>query len=136
MFLKIEKENEIGEKEAIEIELSEKLNTALNIQKAFANKPFIEVARGIGKMKIEDLITFLVCALKPGQMTTQAFRDLVMENVGMGDLFEHVGNLIQAIQYPGLTEEEIEKKVRTQQAKVKRMETGYQESSNLEPLSD
>jgi hypothetical protein len=133
MFLKVEKKDEGGMVEVVEVELSEKLQAALNIQKRFA-KPFIRAAKEISSMGVEELIAFLSCGLK--NTKPEEFRTLILENMGIADLYDAVTAFCLPLQYPGLSEDEIEKKVKAQQAKANRMNPGYQESSNSEPLSD
>lgn len=123
MILKVVKKHENGESEEVEIELSEKLQTALNIQKRFS-KPYLAVARNIGNMQVEELISYLGCGLRGNVMSIDEFKPLVLENMGLGDLFDAVSGLTLAIQYPGLTEDEIEKKLIAQQEKAKRMNVG------------
>lgn len=134
MLLKVGKKAEDGEViEIVEIELSEKLQVALNIQKRFA-KPFIKAAKDISSMGIEELISFLACGLKDTK--PEEFKTLILDNIGISDLYDSVTAFVISLQYPGLSEDEIEKKVKAQQAKANRMNPGYQESSNSEPLSD
>jgi len=133
MFLKVEKKDEGGMVEVVEVELSEKLQAALNIQKRFA-KPFIKAAKEISSMGVEELIAFLSCGLK--NTKPEEFRTLILENMGIADLYDAVTAFCLSLQYPGLSEDEIEKKVKAQQVKANRMNPGYQESSNSEPLSD
>lgn len=123
MILKVVKKHENGETEVKEFELIEKLETALFIQKRFS-KPFLQVAKSIGNMSVEELVSFLTCGLRANIMPTDEFKQLVLENMGLADLYDAVSALTMAIQYPGLTEEEIEKKLIAQQEKAKRMSVG------------
>lgn len=133
MQLVINKHHENGETEVIEIEFSEKLQTALNVQKRFA-KPFLKAAHGIPSMTVEELISFLSCGLK--SMKPDDFKELALEHMGLNDLYDAVSKLVLAIQYPGLSEDEIEKKVQAQQEKIRKMNLGSTDLSKQEPLSD
>lgn len=126
MILKVVKKHESGETEVKEFELCEKLETAVMIQKRFS-KPFLQVAKNVGNMTVEELVSFLVCGLRANVMSIDEFKELVMSNMGLGDLYDAVSGLIMAIQYPGMTEEEIEKKLLAQQEKAKKMNIGLNE---------
>lgn len=126
MILTVVKKHESGETELVEIELSEKLQTSLNIQKRFS-KPFLAVAKSVGNMPVEELVSYLGCGLRGNIMSIDDFKDLILENMGLAELYDAVGDLTQAIQYPGLTEDEIEKKLIAQQEKAKRMNVGLTE---------
>lgn len=123
MILKVVKKHENGETEVKEFELIEKLETAMFIQKRFS-KPFLQVAKSIGNMSVEELVSFLTCGLRANVMPAEEFKQLVLENMGLAELYDAVSGLTMAIQYPGLTEEEIEKKLLAQQEKAKRMSVG------------
>jgi len=123
MILKVVKKHENGETEVIEIELCEKLETGALIQKRFS-KPFLQVAKNIVNMTIEELESFLACGLRANVMTLDEFKKLIHENMGLAELYDAVSGLTTAIQYPGLTEEEIEKKLLAQQEKAKKMNIG------------
>ena len=124
MIITITKKYESGETEVVEVELSEKLNTALQVQKRFG-KPYLKAIKEISNFSVEELVGFLTCGLKG--MKPDEFKELIIENCGLSQLYDFVSNLAMAIQYPGLSEEEIEKKAQEQQAKAKRMNPGYQE---------
>lgn len=111
----------IGDRQFV---LSEKILTAKNIQKQFG-KPFLKVVKSIGEMNVDEHIAFLTCGLK--DTSPDEFKEILNENVGYSEIIEAVTELTLAIQYPGLTEEEREKKLRVQQEKATRMGVGYQE---------
>lgn len=133
MFLTIAKRHDNGDTEVIEVEFTEKLQTALNVQKRFA-KPFLKAAHSIPSMTVEELISFLSCGLKT--IKPDEFKDLAMEHMGLSELYDAVSKLVMAIQYPGLSEDEIEKKVQAQQEKIRKMNLGSTDLSKQEPLSD
>lgn len=119
--LRDEESKIIGERQFV---LSEKILTAKNIQKCFA-KPFLKVVKSIGDMDIDQHIAFLACGLKDG--SSEEFKQVMLENAGLSEIVEAVTELTLAIQYPGLSEEEREKKLMAQQEKAKRMDVGYQD---------
>lgn len=87
-----------------------KLGVTIKIKKAFG-KPFNQVLAEIDKFDVEDLIKLLFCGIDETQHTRDEFKENILENVGLMDLYELVQSFIKKIQYPGLTEEEIDKKL-------------------------
>ena len=97
----------IGDKE---LELNVKLGVTIKIRKKF-NKPFNQVLSSLDKMDIDDYIKLLYCGVKEDEMSLEDFRDLIYDNLGMMELYELIEKFIKKIQYPGLTEEEIDRKL-------------------------
>lgn len=87
-----------------------KLGTTIKIKKAFG-KTFNQVLGEIDKYDVEDLIKLLYCGIDESVVTKEDFKNAILENVGLMDLYELVQSFIKKIQYPGLTEEEIDKKI-------------------------
>ena len=138
MFVKFNRRNKDGDLENIEYELSTTLRIGLAVQKRFA-KPFLKVAQSIRNLGIEELIAFLSCGIEGSENDRKEFRDAILDgDLGLGGIYEAVAALVTGIQYPGLSEDEIEKKVQAQQEKIRSMgiETGSEQLSNEEPLSD
>lgn len=103
-----------------EIEFNVKLGTTIKIRKAF-NKPFNDVLRGLDKLDVEDLIKLLYCGVNPDVMSKESFKELILENVGLMELYELVQSFIKKIQYPGLSEEEIDKKLEEKNLEAQKM---------------
>jgi len=97
----------IGDKE---LEFNVKLGTTVKIKKAF-NKNFNDILKSLDKLDVEDLIKLLYCGLSEDQISKQEFIDLCYDNLGLMDLYDIVQIFIKKIQYPGLTIEEIDKKI-------------------------
>lgn len=87
-----------------------KLGTTIKIKKAF-NKNFNQVLADIDKYDVEDLIKLLYCGIDEKEVTKDDFKNAILENIGLMELYELVQSFIKKIQYPGLTEEEIDKKI-------------------------
>ena len=98
----------IGDKE---LEFNVKLGTTVKIKKAF-NKNFNDVLRSLDKLDIEDLIKMLYCGLSEDKISKDDFTQLCYDNLGMMELYELVQLFIKKIQYPGLSVEEIDKKIK------------------------
>ena len=97
----------IGDKE---LEFNVKLGTTVKIKKAF-NKNFNDILKSLDKLDIDDLIKLLYCGLNEDQITKDEFTNLCYDNLGLMDLYDAVQMFIKKIQYPGLTIEEIDKKI-------------------------
>jgi len=88
------------------------LGTIREIEKLF-DKAFLDVINGIATMKIEEQIKFLFAGVKKANpdITEKKFMELCEDNVGMGQLMEYLEEYIFALQYPGLTEQEVQEKL-------------------------
>lgn len=104
----------IGEKE---LEFNVKLGTTVKIKKAF-NKGFNDVLRSLDKLDIDELIKLLYCGLSEEQISKEGFVELCYDNLGMMELYELVQDFIKKIQYPGLSIEEIDKKLEEKNKKA------------------
>lgn len=94
-----------------------KLGVTVKIKKAFG-KSFNDLLRTLDKLDIEDYIKLLYQGLDTDKITLDNFKEVCYENLGMMDLFELVQKFIKKIQYPGLTEEEIDKKLEEKNLKA------------------
>lgn len=92
-------------------EFNTKLGTTLKIKKKF-NKPFNMVLDGIDKMDVEDLIKLLHCGLNEDDVSLNDFKEHLLETIGLMELYDLVQSFIKQIQYPGLTDEEIDAKLK------------------------
>lgn len=94
-----------------EFEFNVKLGTTLKIKKKF-NKSFNQVLGEIDKLDVEDLIKLLHCGLNEEEIKLDDFKAHLLDTIGLMELYELVQSFIKRIQYPGLTEEEIDKKIK------------------------
>lgn len=90
-----------------EYELKTNLFTVKIIQKEF-KKPFISLVEEIAEMGLEEQIRFILCGTK--EEDREKLENDIMGNWGLGDIFDNLKTFIEKIQYPGLTDEEIEEK--------------------------
>ncbi len=104
-----------------EYEFNVKLGTTIKIKKKF-NKSFTQVLNDIEKFDVEDLIKLLHCGLDEEKIKLDEFKENLLENIGMMELYDLVECFIKQIQYPGLTEEEIEKKIIEKNQKAQAMQ--------------
>lgn len=115
MFIKINEEN---------IECATTLRVAMNIQRKF-KKPYMKVLQDVENLGIEEQISILFCGIElvNQNMKETEFRDYILDNVGLDELSELIEEFINGIQYPGLTEEEIEKKLAKKMEKYNKMKS-------------
>lgn len=93
-----------------EYEFNVKLGTTIKIKKAF-NKNFNQVLGNIENYDAEELIKLLYCGINENDHSKEDFKNNLLDNLGLMELYELVESFIKGIQYPGLSEEEIEKKI-------------------------
>lgn len=93
-----------------ELNLNVKLGVTIRIKTQF-KKTYNQVVESLESMDTVELIDLLYCGLTADQISKADFTSLVLENWGMGDLLDHVTDFIKQIQYPGMSNEEIEKKL-------------------------
>lgn len=95
-----------------EYEAKTTLGTIRDIEKAFG-KPFIEVVNAIAGMKVEEQIKLLYIGVKKKnpELTEEAFNVLCEDHLGIGDLMEYLERYFYALQYPGLSEQEVQEKI-------------------------
>ncbi len=93
-------------------EFSCKLGVTKKIKQKF-QKPFNVVIGEISEYDVPELIKFLYAALIT-EMDYKDFEKLIYDNLGVMELTEHVILLIKKLQYPTLSEEEIDKKLEEQ----------------------
>lgn len=100
-----------------EFDLNTKLGTTFKIEERF-KKPYLNVITNIDNMKSKDQIDLLACGLE--QDDTKRLKE-AFNNEGVGKLMEVMEQFIDGLQYPGLTEEEINEKKLAQIEKQKKM---------------
>lgn len=96
-----------------EIECVTTLRVAMNIQKKF-RKPYLQILSNIEELDLEEQIKILFCGIELGKDNSISFEDFknyVLDNIGLEQLENYLESFINSIQYPGLSEEEIEKKL-------------------------
>lgn len=96
-----------------EIECVTTLRVAMNIQKKF-RKPYLQVLSNIEELDLEEQIKILFCGIELGKdnnIIFEDFKNYVLDNIGLEQLENYLESFINSIQYPGLSEEEIEKKL-------------------------
>lgn len=111
-------EYKIGERE---YEFNCKLRTCLKIKNKF-NKNYMEIINEIDKMDVNELINLLYCGLDKEKVDEKEFRDYVLDTCGMAELYDHVTWFVMQLQYPGLSEDEIEKKLLEKKLKQKKLQ--------------
>lgn len=108
MFIKINEE---------EFEIDTKLGTTFKIEEKF-KKPYLKVLADIENLNAKEQINMLSCGLNKDDEVR--FKNALNEE-GLGKLSELLEEFIDALQYPGLTTEEIEEKKLQKIAKQKHM---------------
>ena len=93
-------------------EVKTTLGTIREIERIF-DKSFMDVINSITSMKIEEQIKFLFAGIKKAdpQMSEEKFVELCEDHLGMGELMEYLEQYIFALQYPGLSEQEVQEKL-------------------------
>lgn len=97
------------------------LRTCLKIKSKF-KKTYNEVVSSLDKLDEREMISLLYCGLRQSDVTENEFQDYILDNCGMGDLTDALMWFIKQIQYPGLTEDEIEKKLMLKREKASRIQ--------------
>lgn len=110
-----------------EYELAESLRVSYMIQTKNNHKPYSEVFQELGNMPLEKQIQVLYIAFNiknPGIASEQEFLNYCLDDSGMGlDSFsELIGNLVEALMYPGLSKEEREQKKAQREAEMHKTE--------------
>ena len=93
-------------------EVKTTLGTIRDIENAFG-KSFFEVINSVSNMKIEEQIKLLYVGVRKAQpdMDEAAFNALCEEYLGIGDLMEYLEKYFYALQYPGLSDEEVQERI-------------------------
>lgn len=97
-----------------------KLGTCIKIKGKFG-KNYNQLINEIETLDVLQLISLLYCGLDKNEVDEQDFRNYLLDNCGMGDLYDYVMWFIKQLQYPGLTEEEIEKKLLEKKEKADKL---------------
>ncbi|MCL2860930.1 MAG: hypothetical protein FWE22_00745 [Firmicutes bacterium] len=106
-----------------EYEVKTTLGTIREIEKSF-NKPFIEVINSAVSMKVDEQIKLLFAGVKKANpsLDIKEFNDLCDDYISMGALMEYLEQYIFALQYPGMTEQEVQEKIEKKLLKHRKIE--------------
>lgn len=98
-----------------------KLRTCVKIRGRF-KKTYNEIIDQLDKMTEEELAIFLYVGIvfdEKNAMSEEEFINLVLDSdMGIGDLLDLVMKYAKRLQYPGLSEEELEKKLLEKKAEA------------------
>lgn len=102
MYIKLDKEYEV----------KTNLGTIREIERVFG-KSFFEVVNSVSSMKVEDQIKLLYVGVRKAhsEITEEMFMTLCENSLGIGNLMEYLEKYFYALQYPGLTEEEVQERI-------------------------
>lgn len=98
-----------------------KLGTCIKIKGKFG-KNYNQLISEIENLDVNDMINLLYCGLNKDEVDEKEFREYLIDNCGMGDLYDYVSWFIKQLQYPGLSEEEIEKKLLEKREKAEKLQ--------------
>ena len=95
-----------------EYEVKTTLGTIREIERVFS-KSFFDIISNVANLKIEEQIKLLFIGVKKANpdLNEKTFNDLFDDHVGLGDLMDYLEKFIFALQYPGLTEHEVQEKI-------------------------
>ena len=102
MFIKLDKEYEV----------KATLGTIKDIERTFG-KSFFEVINSVATMTVEEQIKLLFVGANKAnpELTREKFSELCENNLGIGDLMEYLEKYFYALQYPGLSETEVQDRI-------------------------
>lgn len=108
-----------------EYEVKCNLGTIREIEKVFA-KGFYEIMQGISALTTEQQLKMLFVGVKKAtpSINFEGFLSLCEEYLGMGDLMEYLEKYLYALQYPGLSQEEVQQKIEKKLQKSRQLQTG------------
>ncbi|MDR1905395.1 MAG: hypothetical protein LBQ27_00560 [Clostridiales bacterium] len=88
------------------------LGTIRDIESAY-DKSFFELVNDITKMKTEEQIKLLYIGAKKADNTLilKEFTDKCEEYMGLGDLMDYLEKYFYGLQYPGLSDEEVQNRI-------------------------
>jgi len=107
-----------------EYEVKTTLGTIREIEAMF-KKSFFDVINGMASMKVEEQIRLLFAGIKKANpdMTEKGFSELCDDHVGLGDLMEYLEQFIFALQYPGLSEQEVQEKLEKKLERTRKLQS-------------
>ena len=111
MYIKLDKEYEV----------KTTLGTIREIEKAFG-KSFFDTVASVGTMRLDEQIKLLYVGVKRANLdlTQEQFTNLCEEYLGIGDIMEYLEQYFYALQYPGLSQIEVQERIqkKSQQGKI------------------
>lgn len=95
-----------------EYEIKCTLGTIKDIENKFS-KPFYTIIGGLDKMTTTEQIKLLYSGAKraDSSIVENDFVIACEENLGLGDLAENIEQFVLQLQYPGLSQEEVQQKI-------------------------
>lgn len=102
-----------------EFEFNTKLRVTMKIKEEF-KKTYSEVAENLEKYDANELARLLYCGIDQSVISKQDFTNHILDNLGLAEVYDAVTWFMQQIQYPGLTEDEIEKKLMEKKKKYQK----------------
>ena len=108
-------------------EVKTTLGTTRDIEKAFG-KGFFELAGEIAKMTIDQQIKLLYVGAKKADpaLTEIDFNEACENYLGIGDLMEYLEQFFYALQYPGLSEDEVQEKIQKKLERSRELQAARQ----------
>lgn len=105
-----------------ELECVTTLRAAMNIQKEF-KKPYMVILKNLENLDLEEQIRILYIGIKlaNSELKFEDFKNYILDEVGLEQLGEYLEQFVNGLQYPGLTKDEIEKKLIAKAEKQKKM---------------
>lgn len=109
-----------------EYEVKCNLGTIREIERSLG-KGFYEIMQNISALTTDNQLKMLFSGVKRANpaMTFEEFYALCEDNLGMGDLMEYLEKYLYALQYPGLTQAEVQQKIE------KKLQRGREMQSNV-----
>ncbi len=106
------------------VEIKTNLNVAFKLQDQF-KLPYMKVIEHITTKDagIDEQVKFLYIGYQSGggTLTEEEFCKRLLESNGINQINDYLEKMILELQYPGMSEEEIEEELKKKIAKIKRM---------------
>ncbi|MCL2375724.1 MAG: hypothetical protein FWC82_04295 [Firmicutes bacterium] len=93
-------------------EVKTTLGTIRDIEKAF-DKSFFDIINSVANMKVEEQIKLLYIGVKKANpdISEGQFDDLCNDHLGLAELIELLEKYLFGLQFPGMTEAEVQEKL-------------------------
>lgn len=113
MFIKLDRDYEI----------KCTLGTIRDIENTY-NKSFFEVVNDVTKMRTDEQIKLLYIGAKKADntLTLKDFTDKCEEYIGIGDLMDYLEKFFYSLQYPGLSDEEVQNRIEKKLQKTRELQ--------------
>lgn len=106
------------------IDVKTTLNVAFKLQEQF-KQPYMKVIEHITTKdaRIDEQVKFLYIGYQNGggEMSEKEFSDRLLESNGISQIGDYLEQMILELQYPGMSEQEIEEELKKKIEKIKRM---------------